>query len=91
MDARAYFRDVLEEASRLGLGFWERIALILGAALVIVSFRTLGASLRGLQFKITVEKAPEPISDGGQASDRDLPPAVEVGGEPGGGQDGGAG
>ena len=84
MDARAFFRDVLDEAARLGLGFWERIALILGASLVIVSFRTLGSALTGVRFHVTVEPAPQPISDGGTASDRDIPAAREGGGPPGG-------
>ena len=91
MDARAYYREVLEEAARLGLGFWERLALILGAALVVVSFRHLGESMRGIRFKVEVVPALEPISDGGVATDRDLPPAREGGGEPGGGPEGGMG
>jgi hypothetical protein len=37
------------------------------------------------------EKAPAPLSDGGTAADRELPPAREGGGEPGGGPTGGMG
>jgi hypothetical protein len=77
VDARAYFREVLTEAARLGLGFWERIALILGAALVVVSFRSLGSALRSVSFNVKIEPAPEPISDGGMAADRELPPAQQ--------------
>jgi hypothetical protein len=46
-----------------------------------------GAALRSVK----VEPSPEPISDGGVAEDREIPPAVLTEGEPGGGPTGGMG
>ena len=72
-----FVRQVLDEAERLGLPKWQRLLLTLAVAILAVVLRLAGRELwqaiRRIEWK--VEPSPEPISDGGQASDRDLPPA----------------
>jgi hypothetical protein len=74
----AFFREVMDESRRLGLAWWERLALIIATALLVVASRRIGAAawdaLRSIEWK--VEPAPAPVSDGGTAADRDLPAAT---------------
>ena len=89
----AFLRRWFDEAGALGLPFWARWVLILAAALMKVLVEAAGVEAWDLirRIHIDVEPAPPPVSDGGLASDRDLPPAKEGGGEPGGGPTGGNG
>lgn len=72
-------------ASALGAPGWVFIALVVGGVAVL-GFRAL-PRLVGVK----VEPAPPPISDGGTAAERDLPPAQPTSGEAGGGPTGGSG
>jgi hypothetical protein len=84
-----FFRAVLDVASRLGLRWYERVALILAAALLVYAGREAVEAVRAIEWK--VEPSPAPLSDGGIAADREIPPAVLTEGEPGGGETGGMG
>lgn len=71
--ANSFVRDVLDEADGLGLTWWEHLALILAAALISVAARRGGRvlwdAIRSVDWK--AEPAPEPISDGETAEDRE--------------------
>jgi hypothetical protein len=90
-------RDALGIAARLGLRWYERVALIVTVALVAALLRRVIDALG--EIRLVIEPSPEPISDGGVAEDRDLAPSVLVAeepsvivpGEPGGGPTGGMG
>jgi cell division septation protein DedD len=88
--------EIIETALRLlvgaGLLSWPAaVGLVLLVALLAVlgpkALAGFGAALRSVK----VEPSPEPISDGGIAADRELPPAEPTTGEPGGGETGGMG
>ena len=51
MDARATFAAVMDEAGRLGLAWWERIAVILAVALLLV----MGKEARNVLRRVKVE------------------------------------
>ena len=51
MDARSTFAAVMDEAGRLGLAWWERIAVILAAALLLV----MGKQAREVLRRVKVE------------------------------------
>lgn len=55
MDERGIFARVMAEAGRLGLAWWERVALILAAALVIV----MGQEARRVLREIPI--TPQPL------------------------------
>lgn len=84
-----FLKAWLDEARKLGLPWWQLAALILAAALISVTGKAAWEALRKIEWK--VEPAPEPVSDGGTAADRDRPPAQEGGGPAGGGPTGGSG
>ena len=91
----AFIKRWLNEARAL-LPWWQAILLVLVAALMKVLVQIAGEKAVEAwdlirRIHIDVEPAPPPVSDGGLASDRDLPPAKEGGGEPGGGPTGGNG
>lgn len=67
--------------------WWLALAMLLLVAVVAV----LGPRALGALRNVKPEPAPEPISDGGTAADRDLTPAEATTGEPGGGPTGGMG
>lgn len=75
-----FAREVLDEADKLGLKWYEHLALILVVALLSVVMRRVGSEawdrLRKVEW--SVEPAPQPISDGETAEDRDRPPALPV-------------
>lgn len=48
MDGHALFREVIAEAAKLGLAWWERLALILATALFLVMGRRAWSVLRNL-------------------------------------------
>jgi hypothetical protein len=82
-------RDALGIATRLGLRWYERVALIVTVALVAALLRRVIDALG--EIRLVIEPAPAPLSDGGIAEDREIPPAVLTTGEPGGGETGGMG
>jgi hypothetical protein len=82
-------RDALGIATRLGLRWYERVALIVTVALVSALLRRVIDALG--EIRLVIEPSPEPISDGGVAEDRELAPAEVTTGEPGGGETGGMG
>ncbi len=67
-------RDVLDEADNLGLAWWEHLALILAMAILRVlarrSAKAVTEAFKSIDW--TAHPAPEPISDGGLASDREI-------------------
>lgn len=68
-----FLRRVLDRARQLGLPWWEHLALVLALALLSVAGEAAWGEIRQIEWK--VEPAPQPVSDGGTAADRDLPPA----------------
>lgn len=85
----AFFREVMDEARRLGLAWWERLALVIAAALLVVAARRTGAAawdaLRSIEWKVE----PGTVADeGGIVVDRG---AREGGGPAGGSDTGGMG
>ena len=65
-------------ASKVGAPPW-----LLGG-IAVLALALAGYRFRGRLASLKAERAPEAISDGGTASDRDLPAAREGGGPPGG-------
>jgi hypothetical protein len=66
--AEKFFSDVLDEAERLGLKWWEKLALTLAVALLAVVLRYGGEAAQKLLKSIVwkLEPAPEwTTSDGG--------------------------
>lgn len=78
---------MLEECRRLGMPWWQVFLLTVASSLVSVCGQAAWAAIRRIDWKI--EPAPEPISDGGVASDRDLVHPTLPTGEPP--ENGGAG
>lgn len=72
-----FLRRWFDEAGALGLPFWARWLLILLAALAKVLVEAAGVTAWDLIRRIHIDVEPplEALSDGGLASDRDLPPA----------------
>lgn len=56
-----FIAEIIQQAARLGLGWWERIAIILGTALLIV----LGRYAFRFLAKGKLEPTPDVGSDGG--------------------------
>lgn len=72
----SFLRRWLDEARKF-LPWWQAFLLVLVAALMKVVVQTAGVAAWDLirRIHMDVEPSPPPISDGGLASDRDLPPA----------------
>jgi hypothetical protein len=86
----AFVREVLDAASELGLRWWERLVLVLAAALLAVLGRRVWHAVSVVSWP-EVPAVEPPLSDGEVREDRSLPPAREGGGESGGGTAGGMG
>lgn len=92
-------KEIAREASRvLPLVGCPRWALWLGTLLAVVLYVVgrrliprLGDAIVEAWANAKVEAAPEPVSDGGTAADRELTPAKEGGGPAGGSDTGGMG
>jgi hypothetical protein len=85
MDGRSLLAQVIREAGRLGLSSWERLALILIVALLLVMGQRGLDALKRLTLEqqvIVDENGPQPPGDGTEFGDPT---------NPGGGPDGGMG
>jgi hypothetical protein len=58
-------REVFAEASRLGLRPWERLVLILAAALFLVMGKRVGEVVAAAIRNAKLEPAPEPADENG--------------------------
>ena len=72
-----FLRRVLEHAQALGLPFYVRWGIVLLLALLEVAGEEAWKGLGRIDWP-SPEPAPLPLSDGGVAGDRDIPPAQEV-------------
>ena len=92
--AKEIARDLGRVLPLVGCPRWALwLGTLLAVVLYVVAKRmvpSIGHAVAEAFRNAKVEPAPDPVSDGGQASDRDLPPAVEGGG-PAGGENGGVG
>lgn len=70
----SFLRRVLERAGALGLPFYVRWGIVLLLALLEVAGEAAWKRLGKIDWP-SPEPAPEPISDGGTAADRELAPA----------------
>jgi hypothetical protein len=81
LDPGAVVGIVVALLALFGAPWWVGPAVRIGVAVF------LGARAAGMK----VEEAPAPVSDGGTAAERELPPAQQTSGEAGGGPTGGNG
>lgn len=76
-----FLRDVLDEADALGLAWWERLALILAAAILAVAGRRAWTAIRSIEWRVE----PGTVADEfGVIEDR----GAKEGGGPAGGENG---